>query len=934
MACLFFPLHSFFDVLKKRMNVPSFISAVFFALLFTASLPAFASSFAGLTITSITIQDDRGNPWPDPGHISPLMAVKPGDSFSGAAVREGISTIYLTGGFRDIRVEGFPEDDGVKLVYTLVPVTKVEKIVVRGNSVFSAATIRDVLSGVEGRELREERFPDYRTSILTMYQSEGYYGTLIDFKIEELKEPHRAALFIYITEPKRTIIADVDFAGNTVFTRKQLLRVMKSRPGKPLRTDVLFDEDMAALLDAYTRAGYPAARPGPVDIKFREEKAFIVISGQEGPKVTVGFSGNSAFSDSDLRKQVLIWSEHDVSDALIDSSADKIENRYREEGYDGVKVTVRKTESPVRLDLVFDIQEGARTGVEEIIVKGNAALSTRQIKGRMSLRESGWFSSSPFRRDFLEGDVGYLRERYLEAGFLSVEVREKVDLSDGGTKAMVRIDIKEGPQTRAGVITFEGNPSITDAELLDRLSLKPGQPYNERLVDEDRYRILSVYSEKGYLYTRVETEKKQVEGTVDITYRITEDLPVRIGRIILRGNERTRQDAIMRELLLQPGDLYNYEKILMSQQRIYRLGYFSRARFEPLRPGEKDYVKDMILSVEERPAGSVEVGVGYGDLDRARAFLEVSHRNLWGIAHYAGIRFEKSDILTRSILNYQHPWSFGYDLQGKFALTWSDSKEINTDTRDVYYQTRQTAASYGIEKKSGPMTASLTYAFENVENYNVQPEAVLSEQDVGFVRVSSLSPALVWDLRDDVFNPRKGALFGAVLKQAMHQLGSEADFTKVTLQGSLYIPLGAKVVTGLSGRGGMAWPHYETSEIPIHERFYLGGSTTIRGYNQKMVGSTYSDRPDETPTGGSSMVQFNAELRLMPSEGFGFVLFTDAGNVWVDQHIRLGHMRASYGAGIRYGTPVGPLRIDYGQKIHRRPGESPGELHFNIGHTF
>jgi outer membrane protein insertion porin family len=233
------------------------------------------------------------------------------------------------------------------------------------------------------------------------------------------------------------------------------------------------------------------------------------------------------------------------------------------------------------------------------------------------------------------------------------------------------------------------------------------------------------------------------------------------------------------------------------------------------------------------------------------------------------------------------------------------------------------------------MKASLTYAFERVDNYNVEPGAILSPEDVGYVRVSSLSPALVWDLRDDIFNPRKGALYGIVVKQAMHQLGSQADFTKVSVQSSWYVPLSRGVITALSARAGMAWPHYETAEVPLHERFYLGGSTTVRGYTQDSVGPS-AKNPDGTitPTGGSSMVLFNAELRFMLSEGFGFVLFSDAGNVWVDQDIKLDDLRASYGAGIRYGTPIGPLRIDYGQKIHRRPGESPGELHFNIGHTF
>jgi outer membrane protein insertion porin family len=239
-----------------------------------------------------------------------------------------------------------------------------------------------------------------------------------------------------------------------------------------------------------------------------------------------------------------------------------------------------------------------------------------------------------------------------------------------------------------------------------------------------------------------------------------------------------------------------------------------------------------------------------------------------------------------------------------------------------------------VEKSYQYLKPSLTYQFENVVNSGVQPAAVLSTDDTGRVLVSSLSPALILDLRDDVFNPRRGALYGIVLKEALRELGSEADFSKLTVQGSWFLPV-YDAILALSARAGMAWPFRDTIEVPIHERFYAGGSTTIRGFRQDSVGPAGTDLSgNPVPIGGDSMAIFNLELRINPGEGLGLVLFTDAGNVWTGREINLGNVRASYGAGIRYGTPIGPLRVDYGQKMHRLPGESPGELHFNIGHTF
>jgi len=193
---------------------------------------------------------------------------------------------------------------------------------------------------------------------------------------------------------------------------------------------------------------------------------------------------------------------------------------------------------------------------------------------------------------------------------------------------------------------------------------------------------------------------------------------------------------------------------------------------------------------------------------------------------------------------------------------------------------------------------------------------------------------VIWDLRDNIFNPRHGALFGVIFKEALRELGSEVDFSKMTLQASWFLPVGSSVLA-LSARAGVGWPFRNTAEIPLHERFYVGGSTTVRGFTQDAIGPSAKDANGNLiPQGGQSMAIFNIELRINPGEGFGFVLFTDAGNAWSGQELNLSDMRASYGAGIRYGTPIGPLRIDYGQKIHKLPGESPGEVHFNIGNMF
>ncbi len=904
--------------------------------LLATALPAFAAptSFDGLTVTRIVLKDDTGNLLVRPGQIIELIGIKPGDLFSGAAIRESLALLYLKGTYKDIRVEGFPDNGGVRLEYTFIPITIVENVVIHGNSELSKSDITEALPHLSGKELHEDRFSDLKTDLVQLYQARGYYDASVSLRVERPSEAHRVDLHIDIHEGMPTLIDKIIFSGNKALRDKDLLSAMKNRVGSPLARDVLLDTDKEAIAKKYAAAGYPAATTGPVSMSFENHRATILIHCNEGPRLKIQYKGNSNIKSALLNKSILIWSEHDISDAIIDSSADKIKSIYRERGYADVTVDVKKTEKPDVLDLDFLINEGPRLKVAKIDFLGNTVFSSEQLKKGMALQERGWFTAGWYREDLLDKDVENIHDRYVDAGYFSATVRKKAARSADNRTVFITIDISEGPRTTTGSITFEGNTVFSSSDLLNKLTTKPGAPYNERVVDDDRYRILSLYSNKGYLYARVEVDKITRDGMVDIRYRISEDHIVKVGKIILKGNEQTKDYVILRELLVKPGDPYDYGAILASQQRIYRLGYFRLAKFEPVHPGEKEYVKDMIFTVEERPAGAMEFGVGYGDLDRLRGSVELSYRNLWGTARYTSVRYEASDILKRAIFNYKEPWIFDRDIEGKFSLVWSDAVRLNSDTRAVYYKTRETSAAFGVEKSYKKLKPSLTYQFENVVNYNVSPGAVLSPDDSGRVLISSISPALILDLRDNSFNPRTGALYGVILKEAFQGIFSTANFSKLTGQGSWFLPLNSTVLA-LSARAGVAWPFGDTAVVPIHERFYAGGSTTIRGYTQDSVGPLTKDLfGNLIPQGGQSMAVFNIEFRVNPGEGLGLVIFSDAGNVWSDQQINIKDMRASYGAGIRYGTPIGPLRIDYGQKIHRRPGESPGELHFNIGNTF
>jgi len=341
----------------------------------------------------------------------------------------------------------------------------------------------------------------------------------------------------------------------------------------------------------------------------------------------------------------------------------------------------------------------------------------------------------------------------------------------------------------------------------------------------------------------------------------------------------------------------------------------------------------MLLTVKERNAGAIEFGIGYGDYDRFRGFIEISHKNLGGYNRQINLRGEAGSIEKRYALGFKEPWFLNNPIDFRASLLKEEKRSINIETKETRYETKRIGVMAGIEKGiTETLKGSFLYQYEKIETFNIRPGAILTREDTGTLGISSINPSIILDTRDDPFNPSSGILTGLMTKFASRYLGSEVELYKIIFQGSWYLRLWKGTVLALSGRGGLGRGYGKTEEVPIIERFFLGGRTTVRGYPQDTLGPK---GPDGTPTGGNTFLLFNGELRFRLPKDFGLVTFVDAGNVWISPSpSKATGLRYTVGIGLRYETPVGPLRLDYGHKIEREAGESRGELHFAIGHAF
>ncbi|RPI37511.1 MAG: outer membrane protein assembly factor, partial [Nitrospiraceae bacterium] len=305
----------------------------------------------------------------------------------------------------------------------------------------------------------------------------------------------------------------------------------------------------------------------------------------------------------------------------------------------------------------------------------------------------------------------------------------------------------------------------------------------------------------------------------------------------------------------------------------------------------------------------------------------------WGLNRTGILRTELSSLEKRFLLQYHEPWFLNRRLPFRAFFLYDDREEISVPERETRYRSERYAISAGVEKQlSDSIKADLYYEFSLVRTTDVQPDVILSREDVGTLAISSLKPSLAYDTRDNPFNPSKGVLAGISMKITSPLLLSESHFVKLTLSGSTYNKIHQRVVLAVSAKTGLAFGYGGTGELPLVERFFLGGRSSVRGYEQDTLGPKGADG---NPTGGNAFLMGNIELRTFVGRGVSLVPFFDVGNVWIKiKDMDPSELKYTTGVGLRYDTPVGPLRVDYGIKLNRERGESSGEIHFSIGHAF
>lgn len=580
----------------------------------------------------------------------------------------------------------------------------------------------------------------------------------------------------------------------------------------------------------------------------------------------------------------------------------------------------------LRVDYSFSQQ---KYKVEKIEIEGNKNCSDQLIKKLMLTRQYNWLMRNYYKPNLFQDDLDAIVNYYINEGYLEAKIEDyQVKLDTLNHKVIVQITIDEGEQTKIAGISFFGNHVISDSIIIRLIQSAVNKPFKKNVLEKDNYNLLVYYADRGYIEAKAEPGLKlnQDKHEILIDFNIEEGHQVTIGGFNIHGIKKTRPGVILRELEFVRGEIYNYGKILKSQRQLYLTGLFNSVFIRPEEKlTESQSVRNIRIDVDEKKNGEVNFGFGYGTLDRLRGSLELLQNNLFGTARQVGLSAFASSIARRAELSYTEPWLLA-------TKTKADLNGFIEKRKEPGYDLKRYGFKFTLGKRLRNYTnLNLAYRYEIVKlSTEINPN-LLKPDEKGNTR--SLTFTVIRDSRDDLINTTRGSFSSLDIESAGTFLKGTSTFIKLTARYKYFYPLSNRLIVATALAGGWMSNFGVSDEIPIQERFFTGGASSVRGFKEKYVGP---QNELNNPIGGTTLLNINLlEFRYMFYKKLSAIAFLDLGNVWENRSaLEKFDLRKGMGVGLRYNSPLGILRLDYGIKLDRQADESFSEVYFSVGQAF
>jgi outer membrane protein insertion porin family len=948
-----------------------------------------ASRYAGRPIEQVQVFV-AGEATTDPS-LTELLQTRVGQALSMADVRESIAHLYGMGRFQDVRVDATDTPSGgVSLRFELVPLRTVEDIAFTGNLGLSKGLLRRTITDRYGATPPFSRAADAVRLLESLYHDHGYLHATVKPVQGEGSGTGPTVLTFEIDAGPRASIGTVNIEGDPLTSPAAFQKRMRVEPGDPYEPPVLQERLDEFVRQLRQRGFYEATSSHRATVSEDGTSVNLTISVQPGPAVSVRFEGDPIPQDR-LDELVPVKREASDSEDLLEDSVVAIRSYLQQQGYWKADASWRREEANNRLTLVFTIRKGLRYYLAEPVqISGNQAIPTPELRQLIAPKAGDVFVESA-----LSLASAAITELYRQQGFVTASVRYTVVETDqrSPTEGLVRptITITEGPRTLIGAVRISGNSALSTAELRPLVPLAEGQPYYEPQVTNAREALVTAYLNNGFASADVGVAPafSSDRTKVDLDFVVQEGPRTTVDHILIVGNTHTDAQVILHEMRLQPGQPLGREDLVESQRALSALGLFRRVRITVLHHGSGT-AQDVLVTVDEAPMTTIAYGGGIeasqrlratGPSGEAREQLELAPRGFFNIGRRnVGGRNRTVDLYTRISLRprdapndpAQDGTGLGfseYRVVGTYReprAFWGSDVVVTAATeqgiRSSFNFARKGVNADMLRRLTPTVRLSGRYSFSTTRTFDerLDPEDQ-STIDRLFpqVRLSAISGAVARDTRDDVLEPHKGGFLSAEGSIAARSLGGQVGFVKTYLQAYWFRQLTSRHPIVLATRGaiGMAdgfprdaqptdangapipGPPVVIEDLPASERFFAGGDTSIRGFALDTVGAPGTISVNGFPRGGNAVVILNGELRVPVWGGVGAAFFADGGNVFArTTQLDLGELRGAVGFGLRYKSPVGPIRLDLGFKLDRR--EISGRLepktvwHFSIGEAF
>ncbi len=772
-------------------------------------------------------------------------------------------------------------------------------------------------------------------------------------------------ILVFLTSAPVTVSAEevlvtlIEVQGNRRIESATVLAKIKTREGAVFSPSQI-KEDIRLL--------YQLGHFEDVQVKTEgfEQGLKVIFWVREKPLIReISYEGNEEVTAEKLKELVTLLPRTAFNQQLIQDNAEKIRLKYQDSGYyHAVIVPVIVELKGGDKNIVYYIEEGKKIRLSEVIITGNTVIPAKEIRESMKNQEHWFFSfvgsSGTLRSEDLKEDIETVRNLYYNRGYIQVQVSDPVieerpltvhtheflgqtETYTTSNEVAIRIHIQEGDQFQIGSVTLKGNTTITDNELLKELKLKRGDVFSREVLRQDVARIMDRYDSIARPFASVvplfniDQEKK----IVALSFEIQEGGEVRIGRIDITGNNKSRDKVIRREMRLDEGDLYSKKALKRSYERINNLNFFESVDISPERRLQEP-VMDLNIRVKEKMTGNLSIGGGYSSVDRLMGIAEITQGNLGGRGQLLKFKVQWGKTRRLYMVSFMEPYLFDKALWGRVDL-------YNQDQNFDGYKLKSNGFGLGTGKSfTEYVSGSIRYSLDksNIYDITTAPTYLLQRQIDSYgndVTTSSLTANLSRDSRDFYLDPKTGSRNTVFVQYAGGPLGGDPSFIKSVADSAWYFPVFWDTVFMARGRVGFVGSLIELP-IPTGERFFVGGAGSVRGYRYGTVGTIGPDGPIEsgidgalTRIGGNKELIFNLEYTfpIVPAARLKGLLFYDMGRAYNNyEPLRPMQLRHSYGWGFWWLSPMGPLRFEWGYIINKKATDQPSQFEFSIGTLF